>query len=136
MKKRKGFGNTKHGQYRPVAGKCLKTGIVNYRSSYELAFCVLLDSAKSVTRWEFEQTWIRYTYGRQRSYLVDFTVYLANGKRFLIEIKPKAFYDKALVTKDMNYHKWEAAKAFANNHDFIFRVVTEDGMRILATAWQ
>lgn len=89
-----------------------------------------------VSRWEFEQTWVRYKYaGKSRGYLIDFTVYLTNGKRFYIEIKPKTFYDLAIIRQDMNWHKWEAAKLFSSNHGFEFKVVTEEGLRLLNLAW-
>ena len=90
----------KTGIYKPIKSKCKYTKYVKYRSSYEHALCLLCDSKDSIVRWEFEQIWITYQYrGTNHKYLVDFAIWLANGKKFLIEVKPFAFY--SLVTLDI-----------------------------------
>lgn len=131
------FKNFKSGQYIPRSGKCVKTKIAKYRSSYELMFCNLLDDADIVKSWEYEHTFIRYYYGgRQRTYIMDFTITLANGKRFLIEIKPATFYRRAMERRDMNFFKWEAARGFAEKHGYVFKVLTEATLPRLAIAWR
>lgn len=132
-----GFKNFKHGIYVPRSGKCCKTKIAKYRSSYELMFCNLLDDADIVKTWEYESMFVRYYYGsRKRTYIIDFDITLTNGQRFLIEIKPASFYRRAIQLKDMNYFKWEAAKAFADSHNMTFKVLTEVTLPVLARYWK
>lgn len=132
-----GFKNFKQGEYIPTANKCVKTKVAKYRSSWELSFCRLLDKADIVKSWEFEQFFIKYYFaGRKRTYIVDFFVVLQDGKKFLIEIKPLTFFNKAMADKGgMNWFKWEAAMAFAANHNYAFKVLTEHTLPILVRSW-
>lgn len=131
-----GFSGFKTGIYVPKSGKCLKTTIVKYRSSYELAFCKLLDAADYVVRWEFEKYYIGYDFkGVHHHYLVDFMIETKDGQRFLIEIKPKVFYERAMKLKDKNWAKWNAAISFCNKRGWKFKVITEVSIPILQAAW-
>lgn len=130
------FSGFKSGEYVPIAGKCKKTKVAKYRSSYELRFCRLLDEASKVVAWEYEQYWIRYDFrGHRHSYLVDFVVTLNDGQKYFIEIKPKTFYLRAMMNKDKNWHKWNAAISFCNSHGYKFKVITECTIPALAKAW-
>ena len=87
-----GFSGFKTGTYIPNAGKCKRTKAVKYRSSYEAAFCSLLDKAPQVIAWEFEVYYIGYNFhGKHHHYLVDFYLEMQSGEKFLIEIKPMTF---------------------------------------------
>ena len=132
-----GFKHFHSGIYIPRSNKCVKTKIAKYRSSYELMFCNLLDDSDIVKSWEYEQTFVKYYYlQRKRTYIIDFTITLSNGKRYLIEIKPTTFVRHAMTTNDMNHCKWEAAKAFAEKHGYVFKVLTEATLPILAAKWR
>jgi hypothetical protein len=132
-----GFGHFKSGQYVPRSGKCVKTKIAKYRSSWELMFCNLLDDCDVVKSWEFEQTFVKYYYGgRKRTYIIDFWFTLENGKQFIVEIKPATFYLKAMANHDMNYFKWEAAGVYAIQHNCTFKVLTEASIPRLAVKWK
>jgi hypothetical protein len=131
------FKNFKSGNYIPRGNKCAKTKIAKYRSSWELMFCNLLDDSDIVIAWEFEQVFIPYYYGQKnRKYIMDFKITLANGKQYLIEIKPATFYRKAIEKRDMNFFKWEAAKVYAEKHGYVFKVLTEITLPRLASAWR
>lgn len=126
----------KTGTYIPTQGKCRYTKVAKYRSSYELNFIHLLEDAKSVKHWEFERIWIPYTYlGVKHNYLVDFDIELINSQKVLIEIKPMAFYNRAMLRKDRNWHKWNAALSFCRQRGWTFKVVTEGGIALLRRAW-
>lgn len=129
----------KSGIYIPQAGKCKYTKQAKFRSSYEHALIMLLEHSNVVQTWEYENMWIGYQFaGRSRQYLMDFTVTLTNGERFLLEVKPLSMYRRAFLagTADMNYCKWQAAMNFAATHNYKFKVVTEVGLRQLRQAWK
>jgi hypothetical protein len=110
------FSGFKTGTYIPTANKCLKTKFVKYRSSYELEFAKILDGAASIQRWEYEKWYIAYKFlGKTHHYLVDFYIELNNGQKFLIEIKPSTFYNRAMQVHDKNWAKWESAISYAKN---------------------
>lgn len=130
-----GFKNFKTGIYKPT-GNYVGNKPVKYRSSYELEFCKVLDAANCVASWDYECIWIRYRYrGKPRSYLVDFIVTLTTGQKFLIEVKPRSFYDRAMQTRDMNWHKWNAAISFCQQRNWQFKVITEQSIPVLAKLW-
>lgn len=129
------FSGFKTGVYIPK-GKCSKTKLVKYRSSYELAFCKLLDAAAVVVAWEYEQYYIGYDFQqRHHHYLLDFFIVLSNGEKYAIEIKPKTFYDRAMTMHDRNWAKWNACIAFCNRQGWHFKVITEQTIPVLRRAW-
>jgi hypothetical protein len=131
------FCGFKTGLYHPISGKCTKTKVVKYRSSYELTFCELLDASDMVESWEYEQYYIGYMFrDHKHFYLVDFWIRLKTGAIFLIEIKPKTFYERAMQQKDRNWAKWNAAISFCRNHGWKFKVITEVSIPILQSAWK
>ena len=124
------------GTYVPVAGKCLHTKLAKYRSSYELAFIGILEKSPKVLHWDYEYYHIMYMYrGRKHCYIVDFNVELANGMKLLIEIKPRCFYDRAMLRHDMNWHKWNAATSFCTKHNMKFKVIDEVSIPALRAIW-
>jgi hypothetical protein len=79
--------------------------------------------------------------GRISRYFIDFNMTMrdkdGNLKKFLIEIKPhtqtlppsQSRNTKSLQRRQAEYiknqKKWEAAKAFAKKHGYVFAVITE-----------
>lgn len=63
----------------------------NYRSSWEMEFMRILDASEEVVRWAYEFDTIPYAYeGKQRKYVPDFLVELKDGRRVIVEVKPKS----------------------------------------------
>jgi hypothetical protein len=110
------------------------------RSSWEFVFMKMLDEHQGVQNWASESIKIPYRNpftGKQTVYVPDFfVVYIdKNGKTHaeLIEVKPanqtfieqvgKGQYNKQQYVK--NLAKWEAARAYCNQKNITFRVVTE-----------
>jgi len=102
--------------------KSIKTGrFVSYRSRYELAYILLLDSDEHVEKFDYEPFFIRYQYkGQQCFYLPDFFVKMDNGF-LLVEVKPDVFVNDA-----RNKAKFAAARVLCLKKGWRFEVVTEN----------
>ena len=136
------------GKYRPknaskYAGDPTK---VIYRSLWERRFMVFCDNNESIKAWGSEEIVIPYMSpidGKIHRYFVDFIVELINknGKKevVLIEVKPKAQckapekknkvtrrYLREVKTWGVNSAKWRAAREFAENRGWEFKIMTED----------
>ena len=136
------------GKYRPknaskYAGDPTK---VIYRSLWERRFMVFCDNNESIKAWGSEEIVIPYMSpidGKIHRYFVDFIVELINknGKKevVLIEVKPKAQckapekknkvtrrYLREVKTWGVNSAKWTAAREFAENRGWEFKIMTED----------
>jgi hypothetical protein len=115
-----------------------------YRSSWEAYFMNWLDKKDFVLEWKSEETIIPYISpidNKQHRYFVDFWAKFKTKEgtqEFLIEIKPKKEslppkqpkkqtkqYVQKVVTYLTNQAKWEAAEAFAHEHNMFFKVLTE-----------
>lgn len=121
-----------------------------YRSSWELKVCVFFDTNPGILKWQSEEVVIPYyspADGRTRRYYVDFTVLYktrtGETKRAIVEIKPKAQikapkipkrqtkrYINEVTTFITNTAKWEAAKVWADKHNFEFMILDEDSLGI------
>lgn len=118
---------------------------IRYMSSYELEFHHFMDNNTRVIRWASESIIIPYlkpTDNRIHKYYPDYFVeYVdANGeiKQELIEVKPRdqiskprsnhkyALYEQ--VTHEINKAKWAAAVKWCEQHNMVFRLVTEKGI--------
>lgn len=154
----------KQGPYNPrYPEKCMnKPGEIVYRSKLELDFMMLCEKNESVVRWASEKIVIPYfNSGKNRTarYFVDFYMELADGRRFLIEIKPfkeaEVIRDPSLLAKRMakskakkstlvveafnarqNHEKWEAAMAYAKKYSttknpLVFMVITEKDLNTI-----
>lgn len=122
---------------------------IEYRSSWELKYMMMLDNDPSVIKWSSEETVIPYRSpkdNRIHRYFVDFYVKKKTDKgiiEFLVEIKPKAQttppvvqkkatkkYLNEVMTWGVNSAKWKAAEDFCKNRGWDFIVLTEDHLNI------
>lgn len=84
------------------------------------------------------------TDNRYHRYFVDFYIEYDDGSKYIIEIKPKKETvpprPATRMTKQKKYEiltwakntsKWEAAMKYAESHDMIFNVWTEDKLKSL-----
>lgn len=142
---------TLHGKYK-VKNQSKYIGDISdvvYRSSWELALMIFLDKHESVVSWSSESIAIPYVSkvdGKNHRYFPDFIIHFKNGKKFIVEIKPKhetqqpkepkdargkKRYIKEAMTYSKNISKWEAADEFARNSGAEFVVWTEDNLKAL-----
>jgi len=117
-----------------------------YRSLWERKFMVFCDSQDSVVSWSSEEVVVPYVSpidNKPHRYFVDFLVTVRNKnglkETLLIEVKPKKQCKppekKKRITKSylcdlknwgINSSKWKAAKEFAENRGWKFKILTED----------
>lgn len=114
---------------------------ITYRSSWEHAVMVTLDTSPSVIHWASESIPIKYVNpltNKTSSYIPDFfVIYLdKNGQQHveIIEIKPArevpGFNDGRISTKTrlaqaVNAAKWKAAMIYCLKRKWKFRIMTE-----------
>lgn len=119
---------------------------VVYRSLWERQVFRWLESQSFIEEWNSEEVVIPYiceTDHRPHRYFMDVYFKTTDGKRYLIEIKPKAqtqpptqkkktkkFISEAL-TYTKNISKWKAAKSYAEDRGMIFQIWTEDTLKSL-----
>jgi len=99
-----------------------------YRSSWELKFMKWCDKNDNVEYWTSEAFPIPYISpkdGQKHRYFPDFLVKFKDGKKVLIEIKPKNQSNDPI-----NLAKWEAARKFCEKHGLTFSVLTEKELGI------
>lgn len=119
---------------------------VIYRSSWEKRFCMYCETNPNIKWWTSESISIPYfnPYTQKaHQYFPDFTVELENGKRWIVEVKPKhetlkpkppkrktmktvERYKRAVRIYVINVHKFEAARKYASSVNAEFVLVTED----------
>tara|TARA_R100000458_G_C8212753_1_gene199671 strand:+ start:63 stop:515 length:453 start_codon:yes stop_codon:yes gene_type:complete len=120
---------------------------VIYRSLWERRFMVFCDENDSVISWGSEEVVIPYVSpkdNKMHRYYVDFIVETINKRGFkevtLIEVKPKAQckepevkgnrktkrYVREVMRWGVNSAKWKAAREFAENKGWNFKILTED----------
>ncbi len=120
---------------------------IRFLSLWELSVMKLLDNSHEVAKWNSEDVKINYvcaTDGKQHKYLVDFFIIMTNGKRLLVEVKPKkqTIVPKIPKRKTRKYlteqyywiknnSKWDAAREFAAINNAEFQIWTEDHLRRL-----
>ena len=94
---------------------------VYLRSSYESKYARILDESDDVVRWEHEPFRIPYLFeGSTHNYVPDFLITLANDEGELVEVKPAALCDSAVVQA-----KESAARAWCDQNGVTFRIVSE-----------
>ena len=137
------------GRYTPKnKGKYLGdyTKIV-YRSLWERNVFRWLDDNPDILKWNSEDVVIPYvcgTDGRRHRYYIDIYFEAKNGKKYLIEIKPKKEtmppkppkrktkrYLSEQLTYVKNQSKWKAATEFAKDNGVEFYVWHEDVLKSL-----
>jgi hypothetical protein len=96
--------------------------VVYYRSSYEKQALLLLDKDINVSSVSVEPLRIPYTTseGVIRYYIPDLLVNFIDNATYLIEIKPER-----LVSQDLNQSKFIAGKEYADKHNMLFIILTE-----------
>jgi hypothetical protein len=108
----------------PKGGEC------KYRSGWELEYMQYLDASDLVTSYQYEQVIVAYISnvrsGKLRKYWPDFLVEYADGKKCLVEIKPKRKLDNAIVKK-----KLAAATQWCSEHGVTLEIVTEVELKAL-----
>ena len=116
-------------------------GIV-YRSLWERNTFRWLDGNSDIVAWSSEEIVIPYVCGTDRKvhrYFVDLWFKTKDGRKYLIEIKPKkelippkkgkkrsARYIQESLTFIKNQSKWKAAQEFALDQGWEFQVWTEE----------
>lgn len=118
---------------------------VIFRSLWERNVFRFLDDRDDVIEWSSEEVVVPYrcaTDGKIHRYFIDIYFKGANGKKYLIEIKPKKEtvpptvpkrktkrYIKEVMTYMKNQSKWKAAQEFALDRGYIFDIWHEDKLR-------
>ena len=137
------------GRYFPINPEKYLGNLANieYRSQWERATMFWLDRNSFVEKWGSEITIIPYqckTDGKKHRYFMDFTIHFANGKKFLIEVKPevqtmppikknqrKLTFLKEVLTYSKNVSKWQSARIFADKYGYTFNIWTEHQLKTL-----
>jgi hypothetical protein len=114
-----------------------------YRSSWERRFFTWADNAVDVVEWNSEEVVVPYISpvdNRPHRYFVDAWMKMANGKIYLVEIKPlketeppklpksgrrTKGYMKSIETYAINQAKWKAAKLYSDKRGWEFTILTE-----------
>lgn len=103
------------------------------------------DENPEVKQWSSEEIVIPYISssqgGKRRRYFMDFFVEFSGGEKFLFEVKPKAETappkgkrrTKNLLEKqqtfEINLDKWRAAREYAKQRGWIFKILHEDNLK-------
>ncbi len=133
---------TKYKPENPDKYKGDPTNIV-CRSLWERWLCKWLDRNNNVVFWSSEEISIRYfdpIQKKWRRYFPDFFVEFNNGRRIIIEVKPKnqtiapqnkkkKSFMKEQCTYINNRSKWNAAIEFCSNNNLEFHVFTEETLK-------
>lgn len=116
-----------------------KTPII-YRSSYELAFMRKMEANSLVEKWSSETVVIPYMMRervngkmveKRHNYFIDFTVWLKDGRKFIVEVKPMSYVpiNEAQIFRNPDMYKnackWKAAIGWAKQNDYQFLIITE-----------
>ena len=140
MKTYKGRYRVKNiSKYKGDPDKCI------YRSMWERQTFKWLDEHPKVVKWSSEEVVIPYrckTDGKLHRYFTDLYIQMADGKTYIIEIKPKAQtqepkkrsrktkkYINEVMTYVKNQSKWEAADDFCKKNGWEFAIWHEGTLR-------
>jgi len=120
---------------------------VVYRSLWERQVFRWADENPSIEFWNSEEVVIPYvceTDNKVHRYFIDLFLQTKDGRKFLIEIKPKsqtvppkkgARMTKRFLSESLTYiknqSKWKAAKEFALDNGCAFDIWTEDKIQAL-----
>lgn len=122
--------------------KYVGKGLPRYRSGWEWSFFQFCDQNDAVLEWASEAISIKYRHpitGKITNYVPDiFMRYRTKNNKIcteIIEIKPRkqAMVEGKMSERDrmivaINYAKWQAARAWCQRANIVFRVLTEDQM--------
>ena len=117
-----------------------------YRSLWELKFMKWCDRNVNILEWGSEEFFIPYVSpldNKPHRYYPDFYMKLKDGKRYVIEVKPKRqcvppikgkkqkkTFIREVAEYAKNQAKWKAAKSFCEVRQLTFKVVTEKELGI------
>ena len=133
-------GRYSEGEFLPAnPEKCLNSGKIFYRSSWELNFMNKCDTNPAIMQWASEAIKIPYynmITKKQTIYIPDFLIQYvdANNKVHidLIEIKPlnQTIQERARGVRNkvqlaINTCKWKAAHKWCKKHGMGFKIITE-----------
>jgi hypothetical protein len=108
----------------------LKGGAFNYRSGWEQKYALWLDGNADVASYRYEPYAVEYLSnvrtGKIRKYYPDFEVTWSDGRRTLVEVKPKKKMKLA-----RNVKKFASASAFCAREGLTFLIVTEVDLKAL-----
>lgn len=124
---------------------------ITYRSTWEQYIMRWLDNNPEVVKWNSEEVIIPYfsnADGKKRRYYMDFWALFKDGQQFFFEVKPKketkppvrpatltAAAKKRFATEAytwyVNQDKWKAAQRLAEANNINFKIITEDGLKML-----
>lgn len=126
---------------------------VTYRSLWERQFCKWCDASPKVYNWAIEPVEIPYfdvASRKYRKYRPDFYLQMDDGRKYLIEIKPRfETVDPRVRTKGhqrrrsskkfqlmeqtylTNVSKWEAAEEYCKSTGYKFKIMTEHDLKAL-----
>lgn len=131
------------GRYKPENPEKYRGDVTNiiWRSSWELKMFKRLDRDPNVVSWSSEEVVITYNdmaSGRMRRYFPDVAYKRRDGKKFLVEIKPKketlpptrqGKSEKRFMTECLvyakNISKWESARRWCERYGYEFLIITE-----------
>lgn len=108
-----------------------KTGAeIKYRSGWELEYAKWLDANVDVKTYVYEGIVVAYVSNARSkhlsNYYPDFFVEYVDGRKELIEIKPKRKVAQARVQK-----KAEAAEQWSREHGAVFKILTEEDLKLI-----
>lgn len=143
------YGKTMKGQFKPKnPGKYLgDVKNIIYRSQWEFAYMVRLDSNPDVLQWNSETVVVPYVSPKDRKahrYYLDFWVRMKTKdgiQEYIIEIKPhsqvvppvrgkkrQTTYLKECMTHAINTAKWHSATQWAKERGMKFLILTEKSL--------
>jgi len=118
---------------------------ITYRSMWERQAMKWLDEHSGISEWNSEEVVIPYvcpTDNKVHRYFIDLYFKTTDGKRYLIEIKPKSQtkppntpkrQTRKYITESLTYlkneAKWKAASEFAKDNGVLFQIWTEDTLK-------
>ena len=117
-----------------------------FRSGWERKLFIWLDTNPNVLKWGSEEIFVMYKSPvdqRPHRYFPDIIAMMKTKTgevvKFMIEVKPKKQtqpptkpkkvtkrYLEEIETYAVNLAKWEAAKEYCNEKNFVFKILTED----------
>ena len=118
---------------------------ISFRSMWERQAFKWCEENADIVKWSSESVVIPYlceTDQNWHEYYVDLFIEFSNGRRLLVEIKPKKetvepkkgrksdarFLEESLTYKK-NTSKWKFARNFAKQYNMRFEIWTEDDLR-------
>lgn len=118
-----------------------------YRSNWERNIMRWIDKNPAILKWNSEEVVIPYicqTDKKWHRYFMDFYFETKDGKKFLIEVKPKKEtmppknpgrrtkrYIQESLTFIKNQSKWKATEQFAFENNCVFQIWSEDDIKSL-----